>query len=242
MANANSYQDHCVAFIDILGFRELVKRSEQDQAAFEQIRMALAENARWAQWYRGDKHELLRGTAVSSGFSDHVAITGDAADVINAASTFAFGLLQCGVFVRGGIAIGKVHHENGVIFGPALVGAYDLETRVAIYPRIIGSEDVVTLVHSQDDHDDFQPFRRDVDGVWFLDLLSPDWIGVDEETVGALFSQLNAVKNAIEENLQRYKSDAKIRAKTTWYAAYFNQSLLEHSSKLGPGAPSPVPI
>lgn len=42
-----------------------------------------------------------------------------------------------GVFLRGGVTIGDIHHKTNMVFGPALNDAYNLESKEAIYPRII---------------------------------------------------------------------------------------------------------
>jgi hypothetical protein len=42
------------------------------------------------------------------------------------------------ILIRGGIAVGKLSHvDKGPLFGPAMVKAYDIETNLANYPRII---------------------------------------------------------------------------------------------------------
>ena len=42
------------------------------------------------------------------------------------------------LFIRGGLTIGKLVHENdGPIFGPAFIRAYDIESKEAIFPRIL---------------------------------------------------------------------------------------------------------
>src|SRR5689334_21545079 len=37
--------------------------------------------------------------------------------------------ISLGCLVRGGIAFGPLHHERGVVFGPAMVEAYELESK-----------------------------------------------------------------------------------------------------------------
>ena len=54
--------------------------------------------------------------------------------------------LLSGFLIRGGITIGKLYHNatQGVVFGEALVEAYNLESKDAIYPRVISR---LTLCH-----------------------------------------------------------------------------------------------
>lgn len=42
------------------------------------------------------------------------------------------------IMMRGGIAKGQlIHEQGGVLFGPAMNAAYDLESKLAIYPRVL---------------------------------------------------------------------------------------------------------
>ncbi len=41
------------------------------------------------------------------------------------------------MLLRGAITYGKIVHNNQMIFGPALVRAYELESKKAVYPRVI---------------------------------------------------------------------------------------------------------
>ena len=55
-----------------------------------------------------------------------------------------------GLVFRGGIAFGDVYceKERGILFGPAVNAAYQLENKVAIYPRIVIEESVAVSVVS----------------------------------------------------------------------------------------------
>lgn len=128
------YEDRVVLFLDILGFRSLIGQGRQDIVA-----------------------EALAATAIQyseniqiSAFSDNVAVSMrigadcELLQIIQFSSYLAWLLLHKGVLSRGGIAVGKLHHENGVIYGPALNKAYELESQVAIYPRIILEHDALS--------------------------------------------------------------------------------------------------
>lgn len=42
-------------------------------------------------------------------------------------------LIAEGFFARGGLSFGRFHIRDGLVFGPALVEAYDLESKTAIH-------------------------------------------------------------------------------------------------------------
>lgn len=52
-------------------------------------------------------------------------------------SLYGVFLVEYGLMMRGGIATGELHHDHQVVFGPALVRAYELENTRAIYPRVL---------------------------------------------------------------------------------------------------------
>ena len=70
------------------------------------------------------------------------------------------------MLVRGGVTIGKLHHSGGVVFGEAMVDAYRLESRVAIYPRVVVSSRIYTLLPNR------ERIAQDTDGIWYLKYLS----------------------------------------------------------------------
>ena len=82
-----------------------------------------------------------------------------------------------GMLMRGGMSVGKlVHKRGGALFGPAMNEAYAIESKAAIYPRVVVSDQVFdfyneTLVLAGGVTD--EPFiKRGFDGVAYLDLVS----------------------------------------------------------------------
>lgn len=54
--------------------------------------------------------------------------------------------MKLGCLIRGGIATGSLYHAKGVVYGPALLEAYELESQFAQQPRIILSEETVRII------------------------------------------------------------------------------------------------
>lgn len=48
-----------------------------------------------------------------------------------------------GILFRGAVVIGDLYNDKIIIFGPAMLEAYELESKKAIYPRIIIEEDTI---------------------------------------------------------------------------------------------------
>ena len=55
-------------------------------------------------------------------------------------------MLNNGIVVRGGISFGNDYSDESLIFSMALVKAYTLESKKAIYPRIVIDNDLIDIV------------------------------------------------------------------------------------------------
>ena len=91
------------------------------------------------------------------------------------------------LFLRGGIAKGKLFHSRHICFGEALEKAYELE-QSSVYPRIIIPNEIVESAVSsnveKDKHlsmyntfdtelSDFcEIIKKDNDGFWYVDFMS----------------------------------------------------------------------
>ena len=82
-------------------------------------------------------------------FSDTIVISDEDTDagfnrVAETAASVAAALLWRGRLCRGGIARGSLIHTDAVLLGPALVNAYDIKSKAAVYPRIVIAENLTT--------------------------------------------------------------------------------------------------
>ncbi|POS00675.1 hypothetical protein Q361_1324 [Flavobacterium croceum DSM 17960] len=161
------YEQRIVAFIDILGFKEIVKQSEKDTAKIELLFSVLEYIKDWetsekwnlkfveieedAQKKGVDKFDI-RGKTNSTSFSDSIVVSVKTDNNINEmTSTLIVNLayigsvlMEQGILIRGGITIGDIiHNEKGTVFGQGLIEAYMLEAKSAIYPRIILSDKLI---------------------------------------------------------------------------------------------------
>jgi hypothetical protein len=163
-----------VAFLDILGMSKLVEPADDAPEKIEQIAETLrliAQLRSSAVTWRttivetGEVKETTWETQIRT-FSDCVAIfvpvaSGRLNDLLNLSIFFHDSLLSKGFPVRGAITVGKMYWDQRwcvkladattasnprITFGPGLVEAYELENKVAIYPRIIASPSLVKLL------------------------------------------------------------------------------------------------
>lgn len=140
----HGYIDRYCAFIDILGFRGLVKDLGADGSRFETLRTLLTKihspvNPATKSW-----HIDFRAQSIS----DAVAISTLANDtglihLFIAIENLAVELLKEGYLIRGALVKGKLYQDDKMVFGEALVRAYDLENTVVRFPRVMVTRDVM---------------------------------------------------------------------------------------------------
>lgn len=165
--NALKYERRLVAFIDILGFKEIVKQSEYETSKVELIYSVLNYLKDWevpsswnlklveieedAQKKGVDKFDISKKTN-STSFSDSIVVSVKVDNNVNeVASTLIVNLaylgavlLEKGILFRGGLTLGNIlHSDNGTVFGQGLIEAYFLERNNAKYPRIVLSDKLI---------------------------------------------------------------------------------------------------
>ena len=172
------YEQRLCAFVDILGFSELVEQSVNRPSIQQAIRQLLRKviDAK-PLWERDNPVDLIearlrergirkpRSTAEKKvagyasaergmNFSDHIVLSAtlDAHAIISLVTSLLFlsrGTAELGYYVRGGVCQGLLCHEEELCFGPAFIAAYNLEQKVAIYPRIVitpGAHEAIAAV------------------------------------------------------------------------------------------------
>jgi hypothetical protein len=182
------YQNRIVCFLDILGFKGHIKNTltssgEDDLPNIENIISAI-NNIRY--FTDIDKREENENKEVTQ-FSDSIVISFLATEE----SGVFYSLLEImwiqinlvlhGILCRGAIVRGKLIHTEKYLFGPAMVDAYTLESKAAMYPRVILDESIIKagieyhgrhhLPHHEKDSI-MSLLRRDTDGMYYIDYIT----------------------------------------------------------------------
>jgi hypothetical protein len=139
------YPDRFCAFVDILGFRNLIARLTNSDPEVQSLRDILlrVHNPRVRE-FKDLHHVGYRTQSISDAVA--VSVIPTIAGLLlltRALEQLAMDLLALGYFVRGAIVRGRLYHDDSIIFGDALIRAYDLETTVVRYPRIMVRSDVL---------------------------------------------------------------------------------------------------
>ena len=140
-----SYPEKYVAFVDILGFSNLVERADQDA----ELRKNLTEILHIFQTTCGTIPTI--GTRVTQ-FSDSLVITANRTEqglrsILSGCEWLTMNLIQYAVLLRGGVAVGRVSHEPHILFGIGVNRAYQFE-KSGGPPRIGLAAEVVADIES----------------------------------------------------------------------------------------------
>lgn len=162
--NDIQYKDSIVVFLDLLGFSKKVEKENLIKEIHNVISYIKAWNTSNGENkfieekdfiyedFLDDKvvdYKKIQKELQISFFSDSTVITlpysSDELDIklfliIRALAYVISKIAMQNFFVRGGISIGKMFHEDNIYFGPAYLDAYKLESENASYPRVILSE------------------------------------------------------------------------------------------------------
>jgi hypothetical protein len=236
----SGYIDRYCAFIDILGFRDLVRSLGGDNSKFETLRTLLTkihspENPATKSW-----HIDFRAQSIS----DAVAISTLANDtgllhLFIAIENLAVELLREGYLVRGALVKGKLHQDDKMVFGEALIRAYELERTVVRFPRVMITRDVMQDIDKFSStaffnrSDVYQPrIEQGDDGPYYVHILRGvassiaklqlENINLPPEKHHSLeeFAKLQAV---IQTRLDESTDNPRHFEKVQWFARYWNR-------------------
>lgn len=146
MKSKIKYENRYVLFLDILGFKKLIQDTETDltQDKANDLYSALS----IIQGFKIGEAIIPRNVTQ---FSDSIVISFNDDNKLELIHLFdeIIGLLMemigRGIVFRGAISYGKFFHDNKILFGPALVDAYEAETNAAIYPRVILDKSIIRI-------------------------------------------------------------------------------------------------
>ena len=182
--NTINYDERIFAFVDILGFADLVEASERDTSQIIRIYKLLECTKSMAQLPVGHKFNYLQVDLAkfrSHTFSDTVTMSCpyESFDYFNAIIAWVmryqyFMWAEEGTFLRGAIVYGKIFDEEDspMVFGPAMVAAYRLETKTAKWPRILVDSSIVKKLPDEKRLRALQEYlRKDSAGNYYLDYL-----------------------------------------------------------------------
>jgi hypothetical protein len=202
------FKQHFVAFLDVLGFKEMVRDDVLKQSNDYLLKLYKCHQGA-ANIFHDDP------TCTVTQFSDSIVISKPYdADSFPSFSTHVAQyqrlLLDEGLTCRGGIAVNKHFSVNSFTFSAGLIDAYVVESTAARYPRVVISQDLLALVYPEGIINSSFLIKED-DGLWFV-----DYLGLTSNMRPK--SLLRSVEGVV---LGLFASEsASVREKGLWLASY----------------------
>lgn len=236
------YENRLVAFLDILGWGKAINRSIADPKVTQQLGITLQgllTHVDFIEKMRDmNRPQPTEGDPQITHFSDNVvlSVTADQSGL----SMFEFhlraiviGIMHSGYLVRGGVAAGKLIHRNNLVYGPALLRAYELEQKAKM-PRIllddplaIGMGEGMPVIDKEGSTiGNVSSWMTDkMDGEKFFNFLvsMPVFPGNNP-----FKGWLQYIREMLEKRLKDYAACPKIHQKYVWVAERFNEVLVEY--------------
>ena len=224
------YKDNIVCFIDILGFKEIIKHTvnldnslDESSIAFELMLME--------KLCHNDMHIPPIPEVEHIQFSDSIVIFApvnieNLSNIISIADSVILGCLMHKRLCRGGITAGKLYHNGSVFFGPAIVSAVELEKK-AINPRIVFDEESfsnfsisIRTLNVDRQHFDCPPISIDEDDdKLFIDYISN---GIFNDRCDRnIISHIENLYKMTIDGLEH--KDEKVRKKYEWLRSKYNK-------------------
>lgn len=232
-----NYEDRILLFLDILGFKELInssiKNSTEEFTVTQSIIKLINEIETVSK--TGNKFSSKEVTQ----FSDTIVISFLLTDdkelhncFYNINRILAI-MLKSGFIFRGSITIGKLYHKDNLIFGPALVEAYNLELNSAIFPRVIINKQCIEIMKKQYTNNYKHKYRintfdtnlyfllkHDQDGFFYVDYFMCYIMFLRDKE---LMETDNKIRNKIKIGTKNTNSN--VRAKYDWMKAKYNEMI-----------------
>lgn len=222
------YTEKILAFIDILGWSELLQSSEKNELllrSIDSVAETVADISLFTPTINETTNSIWKEIEVkspilasvgdcdiqSTHFSDTIVLTASPRTIattpmIATVMGLSSVLLRAGYYVRGAITRGLIHHTDKSLYGPALVRAYGIEQKVAMYPRIIITDDVIDAI-------EIKKFVRidPGDGLYHLDILA---LSKEEDRI--------CYREIVNARIEKDLNDLNKLQKHKWFMRYLD--------------------
>lgn len=203
--------NYYVAFIDLLGFSHMVKHDCETHKGNQKYFSKLYEVHKKSQSLK----DGLEGLQVTQ-FSDSIVLSlpyckENFESFIDVIATHQFELLKNGILCRGGVSYGMQFSEEAFLFSNGLIDAYRIESEVANFPRIVVSNELISLLFPRGDEGLNGKIIKENDECRFVNYLLGD--SPDENW--------HLLSKVVPEDLS---DNSSIRSKQIWLIDYYNHS------------------
>ena len=229
------YEMRYCAFLDILGFTELIASIGKAEIGFEVVRNLLKKIHEPSKFDSAGTADF-RATTVSDAIalSSSFSATG-LAILVETIRRLMLGALEEGYFMRGGLCRGMLYHDNDTVFGDAFIKAYRLESSVARYPRVMVTKQVYdeAIISNVAGYLKTNISQAE-DGPYFVDVLEHirtelmliDAGAATPEIAAGRLTSFARMRGQIERRLVEAADNPSHFEKAQWFAAYWNAAFV----------------
>ncbi len=253
---SNTFQECFLAFIDVLGIKNLLRNFDENLDLVKNLIDILKINRKFEtgtkltsrgkieirSWYFSDSFVfMMKKEENEENLPQLLFIIRFLQDMF----------WKNGFLLRGSIILDEMYfpkENENVLLGKGIINAYELESKIAIYPRIILDDNLYKFIEEKDLQ--AYPFgkkgvklkeliKEDKDSIKFLDLLNPNILRAKNEKIRtqnksfSIFGNYNdennfemikeTVNKMIKNVLDDCQSDTKIRQKYKWLKSYLEE-------------------
>ena len=143
-------------------------------------------------------------------------------DCLHAVRGVQRSLLVLGLRTRGGISIGGLIHKSHLVVGDGLVRSYMLESKTAIFPRVVIDRDIIRIL-VEGPFPQMMMFRnriahtvrQDLDGAYFIDYIGIDPVFSGTQMGNHVIRICDEIHNEISEG-----TSLRVEQKLRWLINY----------------------
>lgn len=220
-------------FVDVLGFSHFTTAArtiDESQRVLERVSAAIGDSRAFVRNTFADQPLVDPSRWALKFFSDNL-VFGFPADgesvaqeqaaqfAIHCVQRYQMHMALSGFFVRGAMTLGPICLTDEIIFGPALIESYVLESKTSIVPRVILTEPLKELLARSAttmSRDVATAICRDIDGWWFVNYLQAA-LG----TAGVDWNLIERHKVSVMESLTK-TTEHDVLPKFGWSCRYHN--------------------
>lgn len=246
METKETYENRVVLFLDILGFKHILSKTTTIEKSEEKDAPEKISELYRVLYEMTDEisQSSNNSSKVITQFSDSIVVSFEENEpeeifiLFEEIQKLIVKLINSKIICRGAISYGKLIHTKEIIFGPALVDAYETESKAAMYPRVILDRSIVEIGRKSNrfkeknikdlpdgilEHLLTIYLEKDTDEKYYIDYFSAIVKSYDD--VSQISKHLESLKKIILDGLKFKSPDLKV--KYGWMKNKYNKMVDE---------------
>ena len=230
-------QEYCF-FLDILGYRDMARRAEDKQEVFLSVRKALKAARKTldnpVDWKLLKVKSFSDNTVISLKYTQGSM---GLASLLEFTCNYQAELIDHGMVCRGGGALGDFYLEEDMVYGSALIEAYEIESEKAVYPMVMLSKHIMDKLNEENGFLAQSMWSKKYHDWYFVQANGNSYVNYLKSAFKAAKDRDDVVhfwfdyrlmqkhKFLIEENLRKYEQIGSVHSKYVFLSEYHNYFL-----------------